>query len=221
MTALASAPAWWEHDEPRDIVRWTAAAVIVLGVHAAAIAGYLVWHQPEDIGDDLPTVNVEMAADDVDQPEVAPEPVQQQQQQVEEQPPPPPPDVSEVAALPEPKPVEEQKPPPPPPMPARTKGGTPHVEASWQGSLVKHLQRFKRYPSEALQRSEEGIVLLGFSLDRNGHVLANHIVRSSGFSDLDDEVMAMIKRAEPLPPFPPNMTEERIDLTVPIRFSMH
>jgi TonB family protein len=39
-------------------------------------------------------------------------------------------------------------------------------------------------------------------LDRNGHVLAHSIARSSGYADLDNEVMAMIMRAEPLPPFP-------------------
>jgi protein TonB len=32
--------------------------------------------------------------------------------------------------------------------------------------------------------------------------------------------MAMIARAEPLPAFPPKMTEARLDLTVPIRFSL-
>jgi hypothetical protein len=38
--------------------------------------------------------------------------------------------------------------------------------------------------------------------------------------DLDDEVMAMIVCAEPLPPFPATMTQDWIDLTVPIRFSL-
>lgn len=212
---------WFEDEDPRDLARWGIAAAIVLGIHAAAIAGYLLWHTPEeDLGDDAPTVTVELAPSDsdVDQAEVAPEP-EVQQKPVEQ---PPPPDVStDVAVLPEQKPVEEQKPPPPPPMPARTKGGAPHIESSWQSSLVHHLQHYKRYPSDALQRAEEGIVLLGFSLDRNGHVLAHRIVKSSGYTDLDDEVMAMIIRAEPLPPFPANMPEPRIDLTVPIRFSMH
>jgi TonB family protein len=57
-------------------------------------------------------------------------------------------------------------------------------------------------------------------LDRNGHVLAHSIARSSGYADLDNEVMAMIMRAEPLPPFPASMTQARIDLTVPIQFSL-
>ena len=61
---------------------------------------------------------------------------------------------------------------------------------------------------------------LSFSVDRNGHVLAHRIARSSGHAALDDEVMAMIERAEPLPPFPATMTRTKLDLTVPIRFSL-
>ena len=78
----------------------------------------------------------------------------------------------------------------------------------------------KRYPASAQAHKEEGVVLLSFSLDRNGHVLAHSIARSSGHADLDNEVLEMIMRAEPLPPFPESMPQARIDLTVPIRFSL-
>ena len=37
----------------------------------------------------------------------------------------------------------------------------------------RQLQRFKRYPVSAQSRKEEGVVLLSFSLDRSGHVLAH------------------------------------------------
>jgi protein TonB len=79
--------------------------------------------------------------------------------------------------------------------------------------VIKHLQHYKRYPSEALSRSEGGVVLLSFSLDRKGYVLAHHIARSSGCADLDNEVMDMIMRAEPLPAFPANMPQAQLDLT--------
>jgi protein TonB len=105
-------------------------------------------------------------------------------------------------------------------MPARVKGGAPHIATSWETSLIKHLEQFKRYPGDAQTRGEEGVVLLSFSIDRSGHVLAHQIVRSSGFPDLDNEVMSMIERAQPLPPFPPDMTDAKLDLTVPIRFSL-
>ncbi len=105
-------------------------------------------------------------------------------------------------------------------MPARSKGGAPHIAPAWQTTLVRHLERYKRYPSDAQDRGEEGVVLLGFTVDRTGHVLAHHIVRSSGHPELDDEVMSMIERAQPLPPFPQTMTEAKLELTVPIRFSL-
>ena len=124
--------------------------------------------------------------------------------------------------LPVEKPPEKvQDSPPPAPVTAqRVKGGAPKVEPSWQTNLMRQLQRFKRYPALAQSRKEEGVVLLSFSLDRSGHVLAHSIARSSGHADLDNEVLAMIMRAEPLPPFPESMSQTQIDLTVPIRFSL-
>ena len=59
MTAISLG--WFEEEEPRDFVRWGTAAAIVLGVHAAAIAFYLVSHQPEEIGDDASAVTIELA----------------------------------------------------------------------------------------------------------------------------------------------------------------
>jgi protein TonB len=92
--------------------------------------------------------------------------------------------------------------------------------ASWRDLVVARLQQAKRYPSSAEQRHEQGVVTLSFSVDRNGRVLSRSIARSSGSSSLDQEVLAMIQRAQPLPAFPPAMTQAAIHLTVPIRFSL-
>jgi periplasmic protein TonB len=219
MTALTLP--WFEDEDPRDLRRWAIAAAVVLGVHAAAVGAYVYLHQPEEIGDDALPIALDLApADDtIDQPQVAPVP-EQQQKEVEQ---PPPPDTPQaVVAPPEEQPqqpVEESR-PPTPAVPARVKGGAPRVEPSWQTALVRHLQQYKRYPSEAQSRGEEGIVMLSFSVDRSGHVLAREIVRSSGHPELDREVMSMIERAQPLPPFPASMPEAKLDLTVPIRFSL-
>ena len=134
----------------------------------------------------------------------------------------PPDEAPAEVPLPVEKPPEKvQDSPPPAPVTAqRVKGGAPKVEPSWQTNLMRQLQRFKRYPALAQSRKEEGVVLLSFSLDRSGHVLAHSIARSSGHLDLDNEVLAMIMRADPLPPFPASMTQTQIDLTVPIRFSL-
>ena len=92
--------------------------------------------------------------------------------------------------------------------------------ASWRDLLLLRLQQNKRYPASAEARREQGVVTLSFTVDRDGHVLARSIARSSGVAALDEEVLAMVKRAEPLPAFPPAMTQPSVNLTVPIRFSL-
>ena len=93
--------------------------------------------------------------------------------------------------------------------------------ARWRDLVVARLQQNKRYPSDAEARRETGVVTLSFSVDRNGRVLAQSIAQGSGSSSLDREVLAMIQRAQPLPAFPPAMTQPVVHLTVPIRFSLH
>lgn len=220
MTALTLP--WLEDEDPRDLRRWAIAAAVVLGVHLAAVGAYVYLHQPDQIGDDTSPITVELSPseDTIDQPEIAPVP-EQQQKQVEE--PPPPPETSQAVIAPTqeppPQPVQETR-PPTPAVPARVKGGAPRVEPAWQTALVRHLQQYKRYPSEAQSRGEEGVVMLSFSVDRSGRVLAHQIVRSSGHRELDNEVMSMIERAQPLPAFPPSMTQNEYSFTVPLRFSL-
>jgi protein TonB len=63
-------------------------------------------------------------------------------------------------------------------------------------------------------------VLLSFTFDREGRVLAHRIARSSGHSSLDREVAAMLERAQPLPPMPDTMTQARLEVTVPVLFAL-
>jgi protein TonB len=228
---------WLEDQSPRDLVRWAAAAAIVLGIHAGAIGYFLSRSMPDGIADDSDVVTVELApidsTPDAVARDVAPAPetmieskpvaAPQEQQKTEETKVEAPPDQSQ-AIVPEqvikpPKKVEEVR-PPAPRTAEQVKGGAPRIEPSWQTNLVRQIQRTKRYPPEAQARGEQGVVLLSFSLDRNGRVLAHRIAESSGHADLDNEVMAMIERAQPLPAFPPSMTQTKLDLTIPIRFSL-
>jgi periplasmic protein TonB len=233
-----SAPAlpWLEDQSPRDLLRWTAAAAVVLGLHAAAVAFALSSREPAQIGGDSDVVTVELAPIDstpnavardvapapetmIESKAVAQAPQEKPKDETKlEQPD----EMPGTVPLPDAKPPQpvEQVQPPAPRTAERVKGGAPRIEPSWQTSLVRQLQRAKRYPSEAQGRNEQGIVLLSFSLDRSGRVLAHHIAKSSGYPALDNEVMAMIMRAEPLPAFPTSMPEARLDLTVPIRFSL-
>jgi periplasmic protein TonB len=221
MTALTLP--WFEDEDPREFRRWAIAAAVVLGVHLGGVGLYAYLHQPDEIGDDTSPITIDLTPSDdtIDQPEIAPVP--ESQPKTVDQPPPPPPETSEAVMEPQepppPQPVQETR-PPSPAVPARVKGGAPRIAPSWQTELVRRLEQYKRYPGDAQSRGVEGVVMLSFSVDRNGRVLAHDIVRSSGHPELDKEVVSMIERAQPLPPFPPSMPQAKLDLTVPIRFSL-
>jgi protein TonB len=88
---------------------------------------------------------------------------------------------------------------------------------NWKTQLVAKLERSKRYPSES--RGDQGIAQLAFSVDRQGGVHNARIVRSSGSSVLDHETLALVQRAQPLPPPPPEVQGAQIPISVPIRYN--
>jgi periplasmic protein TonB len=97
---------------------------------------------------------------------------------------------------------------------------SPAASASWQAQLVAWIEKYKRYPRVAQEQRQQGVVYLRFAIDRQGRVLSSHINRSSGFELLDDEVLALIQRAQPMPAPPPEVLGDRIDLVVPVAFSL-
>lgn len=89
---------------------------------------------------------------------------------------------------------------------------------SWQSALLGRLERFKRYPSEAQRARREGVVYVRFTMDREGKVLSKRIEQSSGSSALNREALDLLDRAQPLPPPPPDVEGEVIELVVPVEF---
>jgi protein TonB len=90
--------------------------------------------------------------------------------------------------------------------------------ANWQSLLMAHLERRKRYPSGARERGERGTAYVRFSIDGGGNVLSARLVRSSGFSELDQEVVSLVHRASPVPAPPPGANHT---ITVPVRFNVN
>ena len=160
--------------------------------------------------------------------ETAPEP---------EPPPPPKPDeltVPEEKPVPPPK-VEKPKvaqpvKKPPAPKPVRQASvaptaGAPSVgssasQADWHGLLRAALLRNKHYPSEAASNHETGSVVIAFAVDRSGHVLSRHVVRSSGHASLDQEALATVDRSQPLPAPPSDISPGDLKMTVPLNFTL-
>ncbi|MFD1330633.1 energy transducer TonB [Methylopila musalis] len=87
--------------------------------------------------------------------------------------------------------------------------------AAWRARLMAHLERRKRYPAGAKSRRERGVAYVRFTIDDSGAVLSTSLARSSGFPELDAEVVALVRRASPLPAPPPGVQKT---VTAPVRF---
>jgi len=88
--------------------------------------------------------------------------------------------------------------------------------ARWQSRLKAHLERRKKYPSGARSRREEGVAYVRFRIDDSGKVLSASLVRSSGWPELDKEVLSLVHRASPVPAPPPGVDKT---ITAPVEFS--
>ncbi len=89
--------------------------------------------------------------------------------------------------------------------------------AKWQSRLMAHLERRKRYPSGARSRREQGTAYVRFRIDDAGNVLSASLARSSGFPELDNEVVEMVRRSSPVPAPPPGVNKT---ITAPVRFTV-
>ena len=90
------------------------------------------------------------------------------------------------------------------------------MRASWQKKLIAHLDRHKRYPADRSQKSAE--IVVGFALDRMGHVLATRIIKGSGDAVLDEAALAMVRRSDPVPQPPPLVADAGLNFTLPVIF---
>jgi protein TonB len=256
---------------PARLLRWTAATILVTGMHigggALALLNWKAGGVPEESAGSVAIELAPMAvAAPVDSLELAHGPLLQEAAlaaqaakeaveevekdlaKVEPSPLAPEPEV----ALPISKPVEEKKPDEhnqeplpeqqnqekaasvplttaPPrvvgPTAAATAAPTPgtstipsSVQASWKKALLRHLNRFKRYPESARSRRIQGVVKVEFTIDREGRIVAARVIQSSGSSALDAEALATLQRANPLPPPPVQAADATLDLALPIYF---
>jgi protein TonB len=90
--------------------------------------------------------------------------------------------------------------------------------ASYKQMVAAHLQRFKQYPPGAKAAGQQGTARVSFTLGRGGQVLSAGLGGSSGHSALDAETLAMVRRAQPFPPFPPDVKQGSMSFAAPVAF---
>jgi periplasmic protein TonB len=97
--------------------------------------------------------------------------------------------------------------------PQRSLAGSGASAASWHSQIFAHLLGYKPAGGEAT-----GTVSISFTLARSGRLLAARLVGSSGSSALDSKALEMVRRANPFPAAPTEVSGGSFAFTVPVRF---
>jgi protein TonB len=104
------------------------------------------------------------------------------------------------------------------PAPGASEGPTSAAITRWEISIKVRLEKAKRYPAQA--RGSKGVAQVDFRIDRNGHVVSSRIVQSSGSAALDEDALATLKRADPLPLPPNGITDDKLTIVTSIRYKL-
>ena len=87
----------------------------------------------------------------------------------------------------------------------------------WEAQVTLRLADQRRFPPEA--RGQSGAAKVAFTIDRSGRLISETLIESTGSALLDAEAMAMVKRAQPFPPPPPDVREDSPKFELPVVFS--
>lgn len=93
-----------------------------------------------------------------------------------------------------------------------TIGYIAHIR-SWLG-------QHKYYPVAARRSGAQGMVRVYLVVARDGRVLNVAIAGSSGKPVLDQAALNMVKRAEPLPAMPDDLLRTRLEIILPVRYTL-
>ncbi|MDG6896325.1 cell envelope integrity protein TolA [Volucribacter amazonae] len=92
-------------------------------------------------------------------------------------------------------------------------------QVTWNALVRSHLERYLRYPQQALNKKWRGRTMVRITIDPNGKVLTVSLHQSSGRSEFDHEAIANVKRASPLPKPPAHLVSgQTLQFIVPINF---
>ena len=201
---------------PARLLIWSLAAALAVLAHLS-LAWILTRSPPRPEINSPPAMLLDLEPPKLEAPPPPPPPAPAPIKPPQTPPPPKPPT---AAARPTPAPA-------PAPAPAPRQGQTPAPNPrigvtveSWQGMLTDRLERAKRFPVESQAQQLRATPKVLVTIDRAGRVRSAEIQLSSGSAALDDEALAIVQRADPLPPPPADVDGDLIEFSVFVRFAL-
>ncbi|MFQ5881968.1 MAG: energy transducer TonB [Candidatus Methylomirabilales bacterium] len=92
--------------------------------------------------------------------------------------------------------------------------------AAYLARVRAAIERHKRYPHSARRAGIDGRVVLHFVILPDGRVIDPRIAERSSDGAFGNAALDTLRRASPMPPFPPGINQERLMVKVPILYEL-
>jgi len=86
----------------------------------------------------------------------------------------------------------------------------------WQTKIVKLVARKQVYPRSAMRRELEGRAKVRVSIDRTGAIIGHEVISPTGLAVFDKEIPKLIKRINPLPTPPAELSDNQLSFVLPL-----
>jgi periplasmic protein TonB len=157
-------------------------------------------------------------------PKPIPKPVPKPRPQRIVKPPPPAPkpaSAEPVQQTPAQPPVEQQPvQATPAPRPQAEESLLRRVEEAYKITLRKAIEAHKGYPRRAIRLHQEGEIVVGFTIRRDGVIVDLRVVESSGSALLDRAALEAVRRVDGTLPFPDGIERSDWSFTLPISYTL-
>jgi len=91
---------------------------------------------------------------------------------------------------------------------------------SYTLELINHIRKYQSYPKKALREGLEGSLTILIKIDADGEIIDSSFNQRSGERILDRAVMKMIRKAQPFPTIPEELSQKEFEFEVPMNFSL-
>lgn len=92
--------------------------------------------------------------------------------------------------------------------------------AAYLAGLKKKVMRIWKYPADAYENSEEGIVVIKLTIEADGSLAQAELTAPSGFESLDQGTIDVIRAAAPFAPLPSQYDLSRLHIIASFRYRM-
>lgn len=98
--------------------------------------------------------------------------------------------------------------------------GTMDKVKIYQAELRSLIDKNKSYPTMSRRLGQTGTVVVGFTLMNDGRILNPRIEKASPYERLNDSALEAVKKVNHFKPFPTEMKEEKLEVSVPLNYKI-